>query len=96
MPYLTTKLSRSGEGELHKRINQHRSNVNNENNECPTFEISHFRINSFSNIRIEILEHVEDKNNRLARENDFMLRFRTIYRYGLITLINKVNIKKNS
>lgn len=63
------------------RINQHHSNINDQNNEYHTVEIWHFRIHSFSNIRTEILEHLEDKNNTLAKENDFMVQFSSIYPY---------------
>lgn len=56
------------------------------------FHILEF-IHLVSNMRIEILDHVEDKNNKSARENDIMFRFRTIYVYGLNTLINTFNNK---
>lgn len=60
-------------------IYQHRSNFNNENKECPTCVIADFRIHSFRNVRIEILEHVEGKINRLARENDFIFSCRQFF-----------------
>lgn len=60
--------------------------------ENTTFEIVHFRLHSFSNIRIEIFEHVEDKKNSFARAHNF--KFRDVYPYGLNTLNNNVNIKK--
>lgn len=58
------------------------------------FQISHFWIYSFINVWIEILEHVEDKNDKFARENDFIFNFITVYPYALNILINYVNIKK--
>lgn len=82
------------ESELHMRINLHRSNVNSDDKKYPTFEILHFRLHSFSNIRIEILAFEQDKKARLSKENDFMFKFRTIYPYGLNTIINNINIKK--
>lgn len=71
------KVCGQTERELHIRINQHRLDVYNENRECPTFEILNFRIHDFLNI--QILEHVEDKSNRLARKNDFIVNFKNVF-----------------
>lgn len=77
--------------ELHVHINQHKSNTIKKEN--PTFEIIHFRLYSFVKIQIEILDHVENQSDRLARENDFLLKFKFIYPYGLNTMLNHVDIK---
>lgn len=34
------------------------------------------------------------KNDKLNKENNFMFKFRTVYPYGLNTLINNVNLMK--
>lgn len=80
--------------ELHIRMNGHRSHVYNKKTPNISFEILHFRCHSFENISIEILAQVEDRNERLQIENDFMFKYRTIYPYGLNTDLNKLNINK--
>lgn len=82
------------EVELHRIINRQRFKPYDENKANSSFEIAHFGFHSFSSIRIEILEQLEDKNGRLSKENDYMLIFRTVYIFELNTLINNININK--
>lgn len=42
---------------------------------------------------IEILTHVENQDERLRFENDLILKYRTLYPYGLDTKLNGYNIK---
>lgn len=77
-------------------MNQHRSNTlnKNKNENCLTFEILHFKLHSFQKIRIEILKHIENKEDRLSAENDYMLQYKTIYPYGLNSMLNNINMNK--
>lgn len=81
---------------LHIRINGHRSNVKNENVKFPSYEILHFRMHSFDNILIEILAHTEEVSKRLELENHFIIYYRTLYPYGLNTVLNNYNISNIS
>lgn len=77
--------------ELHLRINLHRSLVNRHNTNS-TFEILHFANHGFNNIKIEILDFVYKESERLQRENHFILRYKTLYPYGLNTVLNNLNL----
>lgn len=80
--------------ELHQRINLHRSQI--KRNSSNSYEIKHFQLHSFNNIRIEILGTFVELKERLHRENDFILRYRSLYPYGLNTILNNMNIGSNN
>ena len=73
--------------ELHLRMNNHR-NKSYKVNEKSTFELKHFNIHEFHNVKIQIIEQIVDEDLRLKSENFYILRFKTLYPYGLNTKLN--------
>ena len=81
---------------LHLRINNHRSLcTNTKANKADVhseYESEHFKIHSFKHIRIKILDIVEDSNIRLERENYFIIKYKTVYPYGLNDRVNNISV----
>ena len=68
-------------------MNNHR-NKSYKVNEKSTFELKHFNIHEFHNVKIQIIEQIVDEDLRLKSENFYILRFKTLYPYGLNTKLN--------
>ena len=88
---------------LNLRINNHRSLCNkvkvNNNDVQSQYEFDHFKLHPFKHSKIKILDIVEDFNSRLERENYFILKFKTVYPYGLNDRVNNISataIKDNT
>ena len=73
--------------ELRSRINNYRSKSNKADKNS-TFELKHFHMHGFSNVKIQVLEQIMDENFRLRSENFYILRYKTLYPYGLNTKLN--------
>lgn len=77
-------------GQLHIRINQHRSDsckysTTSTKHSQSTAEIQHFNQHQFSNTTIDIIQIVKNVSERLFLESSYMTYFNTIYPYGLNT-----------
>lgn len=83
-------------GELHIRMNLHRSNTKNKNLKNISFEIAHFRLHDFENISIAILAVENDLKKRLILENNLILKFHSLFPYGLNTHLSHVDLDKIS
>lgn len=81
--------------ELHLRLNLHRSLVKRCNNNS-TFEIKHFNLHGFGNIVVQILGQFFDDNIRLEKENYFILYKKSLYPYGLNTVLNQISISNDT
>ena len=81
---------------LNLRINNHRSLCNkvkiNNSDVQSQYEYDHFKLHPFKHAKIRILDIVDDNNNRLERENYFILKYRSIYPYGLNDRVNNISI----
>jgi len=75
---------------LNLRINNHRSHI--KHNRGKDIEIQHFQKHPFDNIKIEILDLVEDAKERLISENNNMILHKTTYPYGLNDKYNRQNL----
>lgn len=72
--------------------NKHRTNTYKENKAKPTFKIAHFTENYFIIFKLEIKEHLVDKNDRLTKENNYIFKFRILCNFDFILLSYNVNI----
>ena len=88
---------------LNLRINNHRKLCKSEvfsidYNIQSKYEFDHFKVHSFSNIKIDILDIVPDNSKRLELENSYILKHKTAYPFGLNDRVNNLSvtsIKKN-
>lgn len=66
-------------GSLNICINNYSSKVNKENLQYHSFEIAHFKTYSFDNNMIESLAHIENHDEKLRFENDWILKYGTLF-----------------
>lgn len=57
-------------------------------------KITNFKMQSFNNIVIEVLAHIENQNERLRLENDLIFKYKTLYPYGFNTKLKGYNFKR--
>ena len=81
---------------LNLRINNHRSLCNkvsvNSSDVQSQYEFEHFKLHPFNNVKIRILDIIDDCNDRVERENFFILKYKTVYPYGLNDRVNNVSV----
>ena len=82
---------------LNLRINNHRKLCNNnifdnDSYNSSKFEFEHFKIHSFSKAIIDILCIEPDHDRRLELENNFIIRLKTAYPYGLNDRVNNISV----
>ena len=81
---------------LNLRINNHRSMCNRNktsNNDIQNkYEFEHFKLHSFNQVKISILNVTNDTNYRLELENLYIIRYKTAYPYGLNDRVNNVSV----
>ena len=56
------------------------------------YEFEHFKLHPFKNVKIRILDIIDDCNDRVERENFFILKYKTVYPYGLNDRVNNVSV----
>jgi hypothetical protein len=71
---------------LNIRINNHRSLIKKKKG----LEAEHFGVHGFGNAEIEILEFEADTKSRKQKESVYMLKYKSIYPYGLNERIGNV------
>ena len=81
---------------LHLRINNHRSLCNKVRNnstdvQCE-YEFEHFKMHPFKQAKINILDIIDDDNKRIELENFYIIKYKTVYPYGLNDRVNNVSI----
>ena len=81
---------------LNLRINNHRSMCNRNktsNNDIQNkYEFEHFKLHSFNQVKISILNVTNDTNYRLELENLYIIRYKTAYPYGLNDRVNNISV----
>ena len=81
---------------LHLRINNHRSlcnKVKNNNTDVQSkYEFEHFKMHSFKHAKINILDIIDDDNNRIELENFYIIKYKTVYPYGLNDRVNNISV----
>ena len=81
---------------LHLRINNHRSlcnKVKNNNTDIQSkYEFEHFKMHSFKQAKISILDIIDDDNNRIELENYYIIKYKTVYPYGLNDRVNNISV----
>ena len=55
-------------------------------------EVEHFKIHSFSKVKINVLDTECNNDKRLESENRYIIKFRTLYPYGLNDRVNNCSI----
>lgn len=73
--------------ELHLIIKNHKS-LSNKDDHNSTFEIKHFFLHRFHNVKIQILKQIIHDPFRLRSERFYILRLNSPYPYGLKTKVN--------
>lgn len=77
---------------LNIRINLHRSNINNYKPSKYHVEFNHFSIHNFDSVIIHILDIVPNLQDRLVKENFYIINHKTLVPYGLNDLFNNTQI----
>ena len=81
---------------LHLRINNHRSLCNkaktNNSDIQNKYEFEHFKMHSFNQIKIYILDVIDDDRRRIEMENFYIIKYKTAYPYGLNDRVNNISI----
>ena len=85
---------------LNLRINNHRNlccreKIDENNNRDyiqSKFGCEHFKIHSFSKVKIDILDIESDHNKRLELENKYIIKFKTAYPFGLNDRVNNTSV----
>lgn len=54
--------------------------------------LSFFFLHAFQNVSFQLLGQYDNYNDRLHKENVFILFYRTLYPYSLNTVLNNVNL----
>lgn len=77
---------------LNLRINLHRSNIKNYNSSNYNIEFDHFSRHSFESVIIHILDIIPNFQERLDRENFFIIKYKTLVPYGLNDMLNNTQV----
>ena len=81
---------------LHLRINNHRSLCNkvktNSTDIQSKYEFEHFKMHSFKQVKIYILAINDDNNKRMELENFYIIKYKTVYPYGLNDRVNNISV----
>ena len=86
-------IGQSG-NELHIRVNNHRADVKKGLDECT--EIQHFLIHPFADASIDIVDVVDDTEQRKIREDECIIKENTLFPYGLNDIWCGTNFKTSS
>ena len=81
---------------LHLRINNHRSLCNKvlskDTDIQNRYEFEHFKLHPFNHAKIKILDVIDDYNNRIELENLYIIKYKTVYPYGLNDRVNNISV----
>lgn len=85
-------------GPLHLRINNHRNDIKKYSKNPTSYnaEFDHFSTHPFSKVIISILDIVVSQEDRLIKENNYMLIYKTIIPFGLNDTFNHTQINHSN